>query len=236
MNNLKELITKRGLTVKQFAELTGIYAPRIYNYITETSRPSRKSAERIADALGCKPDDIFPMRPKAITRLYRTLLEKGVTQMELSKRTGLAFVTVNRAVNGKASEATMCRIAEAIGVKTEEIAESSYDDGTRLLMDEDGKAYILPCFPDAERIVKIIDNAMMPRYEEGALLVCKSAEITNLAEALVVETAMGCVFRYVSSDGDTIFCEPEDRDCRELVMPSSFVKAAWKPVGYIRKE
>lgn len=61
-NNLTEMRKKRGLTLKELAKCAGVGESTMYNMKNEKwgSEIKAKNAERIARALGVKPQEVFP--------------------------------------------------------------------------------------------------------------------------------------------------------------------------------
>ena len=60
-NNLTEMRKKRGLTLKELAKCAGVGESTMYNMKNEKwgSEIKAKNAERIARALGVKPQEVF---------------------------------------------------------------------------------------------------------------------------------------------------------------------------------
>lgn len=59
MTRLREIRKHRGITQVQLAEIIGVEQSTISQWETGRSQPSLKIAVKIANALGCKVDDLI---------------------------------------------------------------------------------------------------------------------------------------------------------------------------------
>lgn len=64
VNNLKKIRLERGLGQRQLAAAAGTTAATICRYEKGKRLPSLVLAMRIADVLGCKPEDLFAVEGK----------------------------------------------------------------------------------------------------------------------------------------------------------------------------
>jgi transcriptional regulator with XRE-family HTH domain len=58
-NQLRRIRLERGVTQVQLAAMTGLRQPLISQLETATVNPSYRVAQRVADALGVQPRDLF---------------------------------------------------------------------------------------------------------------------------------------------------------------------------------
>jgi lambda repressor-like predicted transcriptional regulator len=58
--NLSAVMTKKGVTQSQLAEMVGIGQPAISMILARNCRPQRRTVEKIATALQMKPSDLWP--------------------------------------------------------------------------------------------------------------------------------------------------------------------------------
>jgi transcriptional regulator with XRE-family HTH domain len=58
-NQLRRIRLERGVTQVQLAAMTGLRQPLISQLETATVNPSYRVAQRVADALGVHPRDLF---------------------------------------------------------------------------------------------------------------------------------------------------------------------------------
>ena len=60
MNNIKEVIARKGLLKKWIAEQMGVHPARISEFISETRKPNKERIRKLCKLLGCKVKDLFP--------------------------------------------------------------------------------------------------------------------------------------------------------------------------------
>jgi len=65
-------------------------------------------------------------RKNVAANVKRLLDEKGMSQSDLARATGETFMTISRVVRAQnvASYAVVCRIAEALGVKSDDLHQT----------------------------------------------------------------------------------------------------------------
>lgn len=62
-------------------------------------------------------------------KIYTVMVRKGMTQADLSQKTGLASCTISKAINGrKCHTSTAVKIADALEVDVSEITEDLNDE------------------------------------------------------------------------------------------------------------
>jgi len=64
-NRIKEIRESRGLTAFQIAERIGVRDVTVYRYESGDTIPSLPVAQKLADALDCTLDELFPAPAKA---------------------------------------------------------------------------------------------------------------------------------------------------------------------------
>ena len=57
--NLRRLLYKRGMSVKQFSRASGINAPSVYDYLNGRHEPNCQMLRRIRETLGCTWDELL---------------------------------------------------------------------------------------------------------------------------------------------------------------------------------
>lgn len=62
LEQLREILKERGLTLKTFSEMSGISQPNLSNYINGNISPTLDTLEKIAKALNVEIHDLFPQK------------------------------------------------------------------------------------------------------------------------------------------------------------------------------
>ena len=60
MNNIKELIQKKGLKLKWVAKQIGVADTDMSNYIAEKRTPNTERLNKLTSLLGCSIKDLYP--------------------------------------------------------------------------------------------------------------------------------------------------------------------------------
>lgn len=58
-DRVRSAMTDRGITQEQIAERTGVSQPAISNILNRRCRPQRKTVDKIAEALGMNPNELW---------------------------------------------------------------------------------------------------------------------------------------------------------------------------------
>ncbi len=64
MNRIKELLARKGLTVKWIAKQIGCHATEVSQWIAGRRNPNLIRAIKLADLLDCSVEDLFPTTTK----------------------------------------------------------------------------------------------------------------------------------------------------------------------------
>ena len=70
MNNIKEVIKKRGLKNKWVAEQLGCKPCDISNYISEIRKPNHDRLVNLARVCGCAVSDLYPNIKRKTTYIF----------------------------------------------------------------------------------------------------------------------------------------------------------------------
>jgi transcriptional regulator with XRE-family HTH domain len=62
LERLRDILKERGLTLKAFADLSGISQPNLSNYINGNISPTLDTLDKIAKALNIEVQDLFPQK------------------------------------------------------------------------------------------------------------------------------------------------------------------------------
>lgn len=62
LERLRDILKERGLTLKAFADLSGISQPNLSNYINGNISPTLDTLDKIAKALNLEVQDLFPQK------------------------------------------------------------------------------------------------------------------------------------------------------------------------------
>lgn len=119
------LCEERDITPRQLSEIAGVNAHTICALINGKYGHQKNTLIKIAIGLDINIKDLYPegqepeYEPETTgSKIRRLCLEKGISQMEIVRRTGLEFKTVSKAVNNhnKPHALTLQKIAEVLGV------------------------------------------------------------------------------------------------------------------------
>lgn len=64
LERLRDILKERGLTLKEFSEISGISQPNLSNYINGNVSPTLSTLERIANSLDLDVQDLLPRRDR----------------------------------------------------------------------------------------------------------------------------------------------------------------------------
>lgn len=59
INNVKKILSGRGMNISDLAKETGIAKPNLYNILNGKNRPNLGTVERLSEALGLSPSDLL---------------------------------------------------------------------------------------------------------------------------------------------------------------------------------
>lgn len=87
LERLRNILKERGLTLKAFADLSGISQSNLSNYINGNISPTLETLDKIAKSLDLEVQDLFPDKQKQDIKFYAVIGDKKyqITESDILK-------------------------------------------------------------------------------------------------------------------------------------------------------
>lgn len=114
--------------------------------------------------------------------------------------------------------------------------------GSFQIMEYECERYVVPMFKGAEFLISVNGDSMMPKYNSGDLVACKSLPLDDLFfqwnNVYVIDTRQGAILKRIrrATDPDRVMIVSENPNYEPFELDKSQINAVAIVVGVIRSE